>query len=79
MVKSKLNATTDSDIDAALRTLARVIERYGETYWPIFERLENELQVRRSRVARMRKYRTQQGSYASFQKIDDKRHTNCSR
>jgi len=39
------------EIDAGLRSLARVIDRYGDAYWPLFERLEKERvrQVSRSR------------------------------
>lgn len=46
----------------ALRTVARIIERYGDIYWPIFERLENELQMRRSRAARLNKYKQHETS-----------------
>jgi len=30
------------------------VEWYGEDYWPIFERLESELEQRQSRIARLR-------------------------
>ena len=47
---------TDSDIEAAIRTIASVIDRFGDAYWPLLERLEQELQVRRSRAARLQRY-----------------------
>jgi len=42
---------SDSAIEAALMTVARIVERYGEAYWPIFERLERELALRAWRGA----------------------------
>ena len=45
---------TDRDIEQALRSAARIIDRYGDVYWPLFERLENELTDRRSKAARLR-------------------------
>lgn len=37
--------------------MARIIERYGDVYWPIFERLEAELSARRTRAVRLAAYR----------------------
>ena len=45
---------SDAVIQIALRVAARVIDRYGDVYWPLFERLERELSNRRSRAARLR-------------------------
>lgn len=45
---------TDQAIEDGLDTVAVLIERYGDVYWPIFERLERELEMRRSRQARLR-------------------------
>ena len=39
-----------------MATVARVIELYGDTYWPILERLESELEDRRTRSARLNKH-----------------------
>lgn len=47
---------TDSDIEAAIRTIASVIDRFGDAYWPLLERLEQELQARHSRAARLQRY-----------------------
>lgn len=39
-----------------MATVARVIELYGEAYWPILERLEAELEDRRARSARLNRH-----------------------
>lgn len=44
----------DRDIEEGLSIVAHLIEAYGEKYWPIFERLEYELENRRSRAARLK-------------------------
>ena len=45
-----------SRIENALKILAQIIETYGDAYWPLFERLEKELDARRSRDDRLRKF-----------------------
>lgn len=45
---------TASDIEEALDIAARVIDKFGYKYWPIFERLEAELERRVSREKRLR-------------------------
>lgn len=45
---------TDEELEEALNYVAIIIDRYGEAYWPIYERLENELSRRRSRASRLR-------------------------
>lgn len=47
---------TEQDIERSIRTVASLIDRFGEAYWPILERLEQELESRRSRVARLQRY-----------------------
>jgi len=47
---------TDEDIERAMATVARVIELYGEAYWPILDRLENELEIRRAKTARLSRH-----------------------
>lgn len=42
---------SDEEIEQAMATVARVIELYGDAYWPILERLERELAERRTRAA----------------------------
>lgn len=44
---------SDEDIENAMATVARVIELYGDAYWPILERLERELTERRTKAARL--------------------------
>ena len=44
---------TDEEIENAMATVARVIELYGDAYWPILERLERELTERRAKAARL--------------------------
>ena len=44
---------TDQDIEAALRSVAQLVSAYGNKYWPIFERLEGELDKRRSKLKRL--------------------------
>ena len=40
---------TDKDIEEGLSILAWLIDRYGDVAWPLFERLEKELESRRKR------------------------------
>ena len=47
---------TDRHIEDAIRTVASLIDRFGDAYWPILERLEQELEARRSRAARLQRY-----------------------
>lgn len=44
---------TEQEIESSLSSLARLIDRYGDAYWPVFERLERELSARRERRARL--------------------------
>ena len=46
-------AISDEDLEDLLTSVARIIDRYGDVYWPIFERLEGELQQRQSRRDRV--------------------------
>ncbi|GJL91258.1 hypothetical protein [Hyphococcus sp.] len=45
---------SEEDIEKGLRSAARIVDRYGEVYWPLFDRLERELENRRSRASRLR-------------------------
>ena len=47
---------SDDDIERAMATVARVIELYGDAYWPILERLEAELEERRAKSARLNRH-----------------------
>lgn len=45
---------TDREIEDGLETVALLIKRYGDVYWPVFERLEQELEMRHSRADRLK-------------------------
>jgi len=47
---------TDHDLEHALNQLSRIIARYGDAYWPLFEALEAELDHRRKKMARLTQY-----------------------
>ena len=47
------NHISERDIEAALHTVALLVNAYGDKYWPIFERLEGELDLRRSKTSRL--------------------------
>ncbi len=44
---------TDQEIEDGLSEVAKLIKEFGDDYWPVFDRLERELQTRRSRSARL--------------------------
>tara|TARA_R110002020_G_scaffold145584_4_gene319030 strand:- start:7592 stop:7777 length:186 start_codon:yes stop_codon:yes gene_type:complete len=44
---------SEQEIEAALHSVAQLVNAYGDKYWPIFERLEDELDKRRSRSLRL--------------------------
>ena len=69
MIDTRFMDVKDADIERALRTAARVIDRYGDVYWPLFERLEAELDRRRSRAARLAVY----SNYAASSEERDSR------
>ena len=46
---------SDKEIEAALHSVAQLVNVYGDKYWPIFERLEDELKNRHSKVRRLNK------------------------
>lgn len=48
---------TEQEIESSLSSLARLIDRYGDAYWPVFERLERELSIRRERRQRLSVHR----------------------
>ena len=47
---------SDHEIEDAIRTVASLIDRFGDAYWPILERLEDELEHRRARQTKLRNY-----------------------
>ena len=44
---------SSKEIEAALHSVAQLVNVYGDKYWPIFERLEEELKNRRSKSIRL--------------------------
>ena len=52
----KHRTVTDEEIEIGLGIAARIINRYGDVYWPILERLEKEREARRARGSRLRAY-----------------------
>ena len=44
---------TEQEIESSLSSVARLIDRYGDAYWPVFERLERELSLRKDRQRRV--------------------------
>lgn len=44
---------TEQDIEEGLSLLAWLIDRYGDAAWPLFERLERELESRQKRKTRV--------------------------
>jgi hypothetical protein len=49
------NEITDAEIKATLTYVAGLIERQGDTYWPLVERLDHELLKRRKRARRLKR------------------------
>jgi hypothetical protein len=57
--------TPDEDIEKAMSFVAWVINLYGESYWPIFERLEEELRSRKARQLKLQTYLPRQKTRSS--------------
>ena len=53
MVAGLNQNVSDKEIEAALHSVAKLVSTYGDKYWPIFERLEEELENRRSKSKRL--------------------------
>jgi len=47
------NDITDAEIKGALTYVAQLVERQGDAYWPLIERLDHELLKRRRRAKRL--------------------------
>ncbi len=45
---------TDKEIENGLDLVAELIDKYGDVYWPVYERLERELAERKSRRAKLK-------------------------
>ena len=44
---------TQEELENALRSMALLIQEYGPKYWPIFERLDEELKRVKARQRRL--------------------------
>ena len=59
-IKARNKAELDQEIEElkeALRIMVTLIDRFGFATWPLFERLEDELELRESIEARMNRWR----------------------
>ena len=43
----------EEDLESALRALAILIQNYGPKYWPIFDRIDKELEQVRARQCKL--------------------------
>lgn len=50
---AKRRVHSDEELEDGLNLLAELIDRYGDVYWPIFDRLEQELSFRKEKIARL--------------------------
>ena len=50
-------SVSDTLLKKGLQDAVEIIERYGEHYWPLFERLESELIARQEKLRRLAKFR----------------------
>jgi hypothetical protein len=54
--KLKLDSeVSDAEIKSSITYVAGLVERQGKTYWPIIERLDDELYKRKRRARRLAK------------------------
>ncbi len=60
--KSDVNIS-DEEIKASLAYMAGLIDRQGDVYWPLIERLDHELVKRQKRANRLKRLRQ---SYDQF-------------
>lgn len=50
---TSFRVVTDDEIERGLDLVAELIDRYGDVYWPVFDRLERELNERNARERRL--------------------------
>ena len=50
---------------------AELVTRFGEDYWPVFERIDRELEARRSRKLRLEKFSKKSGLQKTSGVISD--------
>ncbi|PCI53110.1 MAG: hypothetical protein COB36_13500 [Alphaproteobacteria bacterium] len=47
---------SENDLCKGLEIVAGLIEKYGDDFWPIFDRVEQELDIHRTRSHRLKKH-----------------------
>ncbi|MBL4853116.1 MAG: hypothetical protein JKY25_02620 [Robiginitomaculum sp.] len=52
----KTSKITEARLSRAMRTVATIIDHYGDAYWPIFEALETQLEARITNSARLAQF-----------------------
>lgn len=52
----KVPDLTEADLEKALALCARIIDQCGDKYWPIYERIEAELDKRRARQNKLKRH-----------------------
>lgn len=53
------------DLRKATEKMARIVEIYGDKYWPLFDRLDRELRQREERSQRLARYSSTQPTPAN--------------
>lgn len=56
LAEEKPTELTDKRLEQAAAIAARIVRAYGDDYWPVFERIEQELEARLSRSKRLARY-----------------------
>ena len=47
---------SEDDLEYATEVAAELVRRFGDAYWPFFERLEQELAERRERAQKLARF-----------------------
>ena len=50
-----------------METAISLLDKYGDAYWPVFERLETEINERESRAERLTKFRHLTGNFEEIE------------
>ena len=62
--KARFDDVSIEDNNRAIATLIRVVDAYGDAYWPLFERLVRESEKRTEREELRERYREIAKAYA---------------
>jgi len=55
--KNNTRAVSLHALYRGMETAVALVDRYGDKYWPVFERLEAEINERESRAERLTRFR----------------------